>query len=139
MKTKILLTLMCLFWQALVWGQATLVKDIYPLSDGGGISSMASVGDKLIFNANNSVNGNELWISDGTEAGTFMLKDINIGDRSKSSSPGTFRQYNNLVTFIANDGKGGDYTEQTAQIKELFKFGIGIISQIGHTSIMILL
>jgi ELWxxDGT repeat protein len=39
----------------------------------------ASVGGALLFVANDGISGFELWRSDGTEAGTVPLKDINPG------------------------------------------------------------
>ena len=33
----------------------------------------------LFFSANDGTNGNELWKSDGTAAGTVLVKDINPG------------------------------------------------------------
>ena len=83
---------------------ATLVKDIYPFSGDASISQITSIGDKVVFRANNGLNGVELWISDGTETGTEILKDINIGDQFKSSFPSNFRRYKDFVTFEANDG-----------------------------------
>ena len=37
-------------------------------------------GSKVIFDANNGINGRELWISDGTEIGTMLLQDFKAGD-----------------------------------------------------------
>lgn len=90
--------------QIVVGQNGVLVKDIYPLSGDAGITQMSSIGDKVVFRANNGTNGTELWISDGTEAGTVILKDINIGDQFKSSFPSNFRKYKDFVTFEANDG-----------------------------------
>lgn len=36
----------------------------------------------LFFSANDGVNGKELWKSDGTAAGTTLVKEINIGNNS---------------------------------------------------------
>ena len=40
---------------------------------------LTAVGDTLYFWADDGVNGDELWKSDGTEAGTVLVKDINPG------------------------------------------------------------
>ncbi len=39
-------------------------------------SRLTAVGDKLFFPASESSTGRELWVSDGTEAGTVLVKDI---------------------------------------------------------------
>ena len=41
--------------------------------------SLTAFNGKLLFNGFNGVNGNELWISDGTAAGTVLVKDIYPG------------------------------------------------------------
>ncbi|MBL0084740.1 MAG: hypothetical protein IPP37_20905 [Saprospiraceae bacterium] len=43
--------------------------------------------------------GSEVWVSDGTSAGTKLLKDINTG--AASSNPETFFKFNNKVYFFA--------------------------------------
>ncbi|MBL0342895.1 MAG: hypothetical protein IPP71_19685 [Bacteroidetes bacterium] len=59
----------------------------------------------MLFTANNGTNGRELWISDGTLAGTTLLKDIEPG--SLSSNLQTVQQFNNVVYFtVANLSKG---------------------------------
>lgn len=68
-----------------------LVKDIRPgtesslnISSGlGTVNFFATyaLNGKLLFMANDGVHGEEIWATDGTEAGTFLLKDINtVGD-----------------------------------------------------------
>ncbi len=77
-----------------------LVKDIVagPVS---GIDTLAfriaSNGTVVLFSANTTENGNELWTSAGTTATTNLLKDINPG--SKSSNPRGFSQFNNIILF----------------------------------------
>ena len=46
---------------------------------------MTSVNGTLYFTANDGVDGVELWKSDGTAAGTNLVKDLNPG--SSSSNP----------------------------------------------------
>ncbi len=64
--------------------------------------------DKLIFSANDAQLGfnTELWISDGTAAGTKMLKDINPG--SGGSSPRNFVQLGAKFLFIAYTPANGE-------------------------------
>ena len=53
-----------------------LVKDINPGSDGSIPRILTNVGGTLFFAANDGTHGAELWKSDGTAAGTVMVKDI---------------------------------------------------------------
>jgi len=51
------------------------------------------------------VDGSELWKSDGTVAGTVLVKDINLG--VNSSDPGGFTEVNGTIFFSADDGTHG--------------------------------
>ncbi|MDX1929136.1 MAG: hypothetical protein SFV81_21590, partial [Pirellulaceae bacterium] len=59
------------------------VKDISPgpasAIDGASSTAMIVIGNSVFFTATDGVNGYELWKSDGTEAGTVLVKDIAIG------------------------------------------------------------
>lgn len=99
----------CLLYIATCIGQTpSLVKDIYPLT-GNGLGPFFKkdwatvIDNKLIFAANNSTHGTELWITDGTEHGTIMLKDIKSGDRISSSQPYAFFTYNGVAYFACNE------------------------------------
>lgn len=55
----------------------TQVKDIYPGKNGASDpESMEIINNKILFGADDSTHGKELWSSDGTEAGTKMVIDI---------------------------------------------------------------
>ncbi|MEL7162932.1 MAG: ELWxxDGT repeat protein, partial [Bacteroidota bacterium] len=59
---------------------------------------------ELYFAANDGTNGVELWKSDGTAAGTSMVKDIRPDG---NSSPSQFFAYDGELYFRANDGTTG--------------------------------
>ena len=53
-----------------------MVKDINTGVDADSDPTyLANVNGTLYFRANDGINGFELWKSDGTEAGTVMVKD----------------------------------------------------------------
>ena len=62
--------------------------------------------NELYFNANDGINGYELWKSDGTASGTVMVKDINIG--GSDSFPQHLTVVGNTLYFDANDGTNGN-------------------------------
>jgi ELWxxDGT repeat protein len=66
---------------------------------------MLSVDGKLLFRADDRIHGVEPWVSDGTERGTRILRDIALGE--ESSSPLAFTHVGSRVFFIANDGFTG--------------------------------
>ena len=52
-----------------------MVKDTYPSYLYNGPSDLTAVGNNLFFRGYDSTNGPALWKSDGTTAGTVMVKD----------------------------------------------------------------
>lgn len=89
-------------WKAnIVTNEVALVKDIYPGYPTGLIHyAGAAAGDKFIFPAKGSdASGEEVWVSDGTPDGTFMLKDIHP---SSGSEPMHFVSAGERVFFTAN-------------------------------------
>nr|NCS42022.1 hyalin [Microcystis aeruginosa BS13-10] len=57
------------------------------------------------FNANDGVNGEELWKSDGTAAGTVLVKDIRPG--YSGFGPRYLTAVGNTLFFTADDGVNG--------------------------------
>ncbi|MEG5002090.1 DUF4347 domain-containing protein, partial [Microcoleus sp. B5-C4] len=91
-----------------------LVKDIDPgtatLHPSSRPQSFTNVNGTLYFTADDGTNGNELWKSDGTAAGTVLVKDINPGVNSGLSRYDTnFTNVNGTVYFGADDGTNGGY------------------------------
>jgi len=82
-----------------------LVKDIYPGSFGPYPSNLTDRGNTLFFTAYDSVNGEELWRSDGTAAGTVAVADINPGDYG--SYPSNLTVVGNTLFFQAYDSVNG--------------------------------
>ena len=68
------------------------VRDIHPLGSSS-ISAMTVWNDLLYFAANDGRHGSELWRSDGTETGTFLLADIDTLTQqgASPSDPTPFR------------------------------------------------
>src|SRR6185295_10805549 len=97
--------------------QAYRVKDINPGSGDGvdvfGQTStgccvaeeIAVIGETLYFAANDGTHGLELWKTDGTEAGTLLVKDIRPG--LSSSGPDDFTVVGSVIFFRADDGVHG--------------------------------
>jgi len=85
-------------------GSPTLVKDINPAGSSYP-SYLTQVGSTLFFAATDGVHGTELWKSDGTAAGTRMVKDIHR--YSRGSDPQDLVNFNGTLFFTAVDGTHG--------------------------------
>lgn len=86
-----------------------LVKDVHP---GVGHSSrafsgdeIALAGDLIFFKADDGTHGQELWVSDGTEEGTVLVKDIYPG--LAASSPADLTAIGDKLFFTATTADGG--------------------------------
>ncbi len=115
---KIINISLLLFFE-ISFSQASLIKDMYIGSNGGnplyikklqniavfngsksGIIEELRITDGTFFKADNGTVGTELWVTDGTETGTVLVKDISIG--SASSDPNNLINVNGTLFFTAN-------------------------------------
>jgi ELWxxDGT repeat protein len=88
-----------------VSGVPQLVADINPQGASSNPTDLTQVGNLVFFAADDGVHGAELWKSDGTAAGTAMVKDIRDG--AKGSNPGNLTDVAGTLFFTADDGTHG--------------------------------
>lgn len=89
----------CVYW---VDAQVSLVKDISPGANGSFTAASypgIALNSTYLFPAYTSENGLELWTSNGTEEGTYLLKDINTGN--EDSNPHAFFKAFGKIYFSA--------------------------------------
>jgi ELWxxDGT repeat protein len=88
-----------------------LVADLTPGAAGGydaRPTSLTAARRKLFFTVDDGTHGNELWTSDGTVAGTVLVKDINPTDDDDSDNGPTYlTAVGGKVYFSADDGSHG--------------------------------
>ena len=94
--------------RALLTGLPHLLKDVnFNNNEGLGsgiVSGFTEVGGIAYFGANDGQTGHELWRSDGTTAGTFLLKDIQPNlSFPNGSNPLDFTNVNGTLFFSAGD------------------------------------
>jgi ELWxxDGT repeat protein len=76
---------------------ARRVKDINTaVASAGSLPSKGvQIGNITYFSADDGINGSELWRSDGTTTGTWLVKDIRLG--RAASNPGRFTNLSRKV------------------------------------------
>ena len=121
-------------------GTPTLIRDVNPGSNSGMLTQlddveMIAIGGTLYFAGSTDAAGVELWKSDGTEAGTVIVKDIRPG--VSGSRPTEFTELAGKLVFVANDGVHGseiwisDGTEAgTVMVKDIHPSGSADPSQL---------
>ncbi len=87
---------------------ATIVKDVHTISSPNELnpSQITAVGNTVFFVSTVTGYGAELWKSDGTAAGTVLVKDILNG--SGGSNPDFLTNINGILYFRANDSINGN-------------------------------
>src|SRR5581483_425377 len=98
-----------------VWGTWTGTGDALPA--GSNIHDMVAAGNRVFFVADDGQHGEELWVSNGTALGTYLVKDINTtdptllpsGDLELNAGAGVdlLAVMGNRVFFVADDGVHG--------------------------------
>lgn len=69
------------------------------------VEHMVVLGNRICFSGFSLESGQELWCSDGTAAGTVMVKDIQPGE--EWSSPYDLVNFGGTLYFVADDGVHG--------------------------------
>lgn len=85
-----------------------LLKDINPgVGDGlhFSIVHFVALDDKILFTANDGAKGREIWVTDGTPAGTHLMFDLNIG--APESAPSHYQVMGDQLFFFAETATTG--------------------------------
>ncbi|MDA9176395.1 hypothetical protein N9O95_04855, partial [Alphaproteobacteria bacterium] len=89
--------------------QVTLLKDINATASTGSYPNpLTEFGGKLYFGADDGINGEELWVTDGTSSGTVMFKDINTTALGAGSGGFSLTEFGGKLYFSADDGINGE-------------------------------
>ena len=96
--------------RTLLAGDLELLADVNQTAASGAVVvssalSQVAIGNTLYFASSDATHGTELWKTDGTVAGTVMVKDINPG--VAGSNPFQLTNVGGTLYFVAQDGGGG--------------------------------
>jgi len=86
------------------------LKDIRPGDEGSSFIGCLELNNKCYASADDYYHGSELWVTNGTEIGTQMLKDIYEDDgsgRGQGSVPSNLTLVGNNLFFIASESNNG--------------------------------
>ncbi|MGE5607653.1 MAG: ELWxxDGT repeat protein [Bacillota bacterium] len=86
-------------------GGGELLLDINRGQGSSSLALLVHVGKAVLFGADDGKHGRELWRTDGTSKGTYLVKDIYAG----KASAGVYRgvELNGCFVFAADDGVHG--------------------------------
>jgi len=101
-----------------------LIKDIWPGTSNGVSATYLSksfikANGYVFFRANDGVHGNELWRTDGTTAGTQMVKDIFAG--AGDGLPNTYQYVSTLEYMVEWNGNLFFVAQEAAGKEELWR------------------
>jgi ELWxxDGT repeat protein len=86
---------------------ATLLRAHEPSPNGWVPDVFSYTQGRLYFDSRHPITGHELWISDGTIAGTQLLRNIATETRTQPSEPRHLFAHGGILYFTANDGISG--------------------------------
>lgn len=107
-----------------VYGQVSMVKDIFPGSSSSSPDEMVEIDGTIYFAAKDELQGHELWKTDGTEGNTVLVKDINPG--LSGSFPTELTAVNGSLLFVAYGAGGAEIWKSdgtdagTQQVKDIY-------------------
>jgi len=80
-----------------------LLVDIHPGATGDNAFDFTQLGDgRVLFLADEGLRGRELWVTDGTEGGTHLVRDVRPGEAS--SLPDIVGMFGNQALFTVDAG-----------------------------------
>ncbi len=90
-----------------LWSSDGSVAGTVPLAElPAGAMLFPSSGSTLFFSANDPSTGTELWVTDGTQGGTHLVRDIAPG--GLGSNPASLVNLGRVAVFAASDGVHGN-------------------------------
>ena len=92
-----------------------MVADIQVGAGSSSPGNAVTLASELFFRANDGSTGNELWKSDGTAAGTTLVKDVNVGAGSGFNFAIT--TFDGLVYFAGTKASTRSSGAATARIR----------------------
>ncbi len=109
-------------WSVDMNDNVTMIKDINPGSGNGKINILSeyykniglmpvnnSYNNVIYFAGDDGTNGRELWRTDGTNSGTYMVEDVGKIPTNSASSNLNFIQVNNNNVYLSmTDGSNGN-------------------------------
>ena len=88
-------------WASDVSGRSYLVRDIQPGPLSSSIVFIGALDNRLVFHALTSLDGNEIWISDGTASGTRIIQDLSPNHNSGMPNRSLSARIGSHLYFVA--------------------------------------
>ena len=86
-----------------LWRSDSAASRVELLTDSETRRFLGEVGGKLLFTAQDLIHGEELWATDGTRAGTMLIKEIAAGSRGAFQFSRGAVAHGGILYFGAND------------------------------------